>query len=63
MTPPPGSRPPAPPPEPVRRLASGPKRVLYLVGGLVCVGLAYLGAILPGLPTTQSVLLAGDGVG
>jgi uncharacterized membrane protein YbaN (DUF454 family) len=32
--------------------------LLYLVGGLVCVGLAYLGAILPGLPTTPWVLLA-----
>jgi uncharacterized membrane protein YbaN (DUF454 family) len=31
---------------------------LYVVGGLTCVGLAYLGAILPGLPTTPWVLLA-----
>lgn len=35
------------------------KRALYLVGGFACVGLAYLGAILPGLPTTPWVLLAG----
>lgn len=34
------------------------KRVLYLCAGLACVGLAYLGAVLPGLPTTPWVLLA-----
>jgi uncharacterized membrane protein YbaN (DUF454 family) len=33
--------------------------VLFVTAGLVCVGLAYLGAILPGLPTTPWVLLAG----
>jgi uncharacterized membrane protein YbaN (DUF454 family) len=33
-------------------------RWLYLSAGLVCVGLAYLGAVLPGLPTTPWVLLA-----
>jgi uncharacterized membrane protein YbaN (DUF454 family) len=58
MASPPGRSEPDPPPDAARRLASGPKRVLYLVGGLVCVGLAYLGAILPGLPTTPWVLLA-----
>ena len=30
-----------------------------MVAGLVCVGMAYLGAVLPGLPTTPWVLLAG----
>lgn len=35
------------------------KRLLYLAAGLVCVGLAYLGVLLPGLPTTPWVLLAG----
>src|SRR5262245_26680074 len=44
--------------ESVSRLVSGPRRLLYLVAGLGCVGLAYLGAILPGLPTTPWVLLA-----
>jgi uncharacterized membrane protein YbaN (DUF454 family) len=38
--------------------ARGPRRVLFVVAGLVCVGLAYLGALLPGLPTTPWVLLA-----
>lgn len=39
-------------------LATGLRRFAYVVAGLVCVGLAYLGAILPGLPTTPWVLLA-----
>ena len=51
MGPPPDSDPHVPP-------ARGLRRVLYLGGGLLCVGLAYLGAILPGLPTTPWVLLA-----
>lgn len=38
--------------------ARGLKRLAYLLTGLLCVGLAYLGAILPGLPTTPWVLLA-----
>ncbi|MFO0824458.1 MAG: YbaN family protein [Gemmataceae bacterium] len=38
--------------------ATGVRRVLYVAAGLLCVGLAYLGAILPGLPTTPWVLLA-----
>lgn len=58
MTPPPERSEPAPPPEPPRRLVSGPKRLLFVTAGLLCVGLAYLGAILPGLPTTPWVLLA-----
>ena len=45
------------PPHP--KLARGLTRFLYVSAGLVCVGLAYLGAILPGLPTTPWVLLAG----
>ena len=40
-------------------LATGVRRILFVVAGLACVGLAYLGAILPGLPTTPWVLLAG----
>ena len=37
---------------------TGARRFLYAGAGLACVGLAYLGAILPGLPTTPWVLLA-----
>lgn len=37
---------------------TGIVRVLFVAAGVVCVGLAYLGAILPGLPTTPWVLLA-----
>ena len=48
----PGSDRPRPP------LATGPKRVLYAGAGLLCVGLAYLGVLLPGLPATPWVLLA-----
>lgn len=53
---------PSPPDSPTERphppLATGFRRFLFVVSGLVCVGLAYLGAILPGLPTTPWVLLA-----
>jgi uncharacterized membrane protein YbaN (DUF454 family) len=45
-------------PEPVPKLTTGPRRFLFVAAGLVCVGLAYLGAVLPGLPTTPWVLLA-----
>ena len=45
-------------PEPGPPRATGAKRLLLAAAGLVCVGLAYLGAILPGLPTTPWVLLA-----
>jgi uncharacterized membrane protein YbaN (DUF454 family) len=38
--------------------ATGLRRALYVAAGVVCVGLAYLGALLPGLPTTPWVLLA-----
>lgn len=38
--------------------ATGLRRFLYVVAGLTCVGIAYLGMILPGLPTTPWVLLA-----
>jgi uncharacterized membrane protein YbaN (DUF454 family) len=40
-------------------LATGFKRFLFVCAGLASVGMAYLGAILPGLPTTPWVLLAG----
>ncbi|QDU18233.1 YbaN family protein [Urbifossiella limnaea] len=46
--PPPGAKPPA----------TGLRRGLFLAAGVGCVGLAYLGALLPGLPTTPWVLLA-----
>ena len=49
---------PTAPPLPQVRVATGFRRVLYVVAGLCCVGMAYLGAILPGLPTTPWVLLA-----
>lgn len=39
--------------------ATGLRRRLYLAAGLGCVGLAYLGVLLPGLPATPWVLLAG----
>ncbi len=39
--------------------ATGLRRLLYVVAGLTCVGLAYLGVFVPGLPTTPWVLLAG----
>jgi uncharacterized membrane protein YbaN (DUF454 family) len=32
--------------------------VTYVVAGLMCVGMAYLGVLLPGLPATPWVLLA-----
>jgi uncharacterized membrane protein YbaN (DUF454 family) len=38
--------------------ATGLKRVLFVSLGCFFVGMAYLGAILPGLPTTPWVLLA-----
>jgi uncharacterized membrane protein YbaN (DUF454 family) len=41
-----------------RPRATGLRRLLFVAAGLLCVGLAYLGAILPGLPTTPWVLLA-----
>lgn len=48
-----------PPPErPKRPVATGARRGFYLAAGVACVGLAYLGALLPGLPTTPWVLLA-----
>jgi len=43
---------------PVPQRVTGLKRVLFVALGLVFVGMAYLGAILPGLPTTPWVLLA-----
>ena len=38
--------------------ATGLKRLAFVAAGLGCVGLAYLGAILPGLPTTPWVMAA-----
>lgn len=40
------------------RPATGVRRLLFIGAGLACVGLAYLGAVLPGLPATPWVLLA-----
>ena len=40
------------------RPAVGVRRWLLITAGLVCVGLAYLGVLLPGLPTTPWLLLA-----
>ena len=39
--------------------ATGARRVLFVAAGLACVGLAYVGVFVPGLPTTPWVLLAG----
>lgn len=49
---------PTPATETLPHRVTGVRRVLYVAAGLLCVGLAYLGAILPGLPTTPWVLLA-----
>jgi uncharacterized membrane protein YbaN (DUF454 family) len=49
----------SPPAAPRPPMAAGVKRLLYLAAGLACVGLAYLGVLLPGLPATPWVLLAG----
>lgn len=38
--------------------ATGLRRGLYIVAGVLCVGIAYLGVLLPGLPATPWVLLA-----
>jgi hypothetical protein len=48
----------APPPGPVFPQATGVRRVLLVAGGLVCVGLAYVGWVLPGVPATPFVLAA-----
>lgn len=33
-------------------------RIIWLFGGLLCVGLGFLGILLPGLPTTPFMILA-----
>jgi uncharacterized membrane protein YbaN (DUF454 family) len=38
--------------------AAGLRRLLYVAAGLTCLGVAYLGVLLPGLPATPWVLLA-----
>lgn len=53
----PSERTPVTDPPPVPQ-ATGLKRLLFVTLGLFFVGMAYLGAILPGLPTTPWVLLA-----
>ena len=45
------------PPPPVMP-ATGVRRLLYIVLGLLFVVMAYIGAIMPGIPTTPFVLLA-----
>jgi len=44
--------------ENIPQRATGLKRVLYIVVGIICVGLAVVGALIPGIPTTPWVLLA-----
>ena len=34
------------------------KRIVYIISGLLCVGLGALGVVVPGLPTTPFILLA-----
>jgi len=45
---------PSPAPLPV----TGIRRLLFAGGGIICVGLAYMGVLLPGLPTTPFLILA-----
>jgi uncharacterized membrane protein YbaN (DUF454 family) len=40
-------------------VTTGLKRIAFVGVGLACVGMAYLGVFLPGLPATPWVLLAG----
>ena len=62
----PDTHPAAPPEQPIpqavvgksKKQAVGVRRILFVLGGLASVGMAYLGVILPGLPTTPWVLLA-----
>ncbi len=35
-----------------------PRRILFAVLGLICIGLAFLGVLLPGLPTTIFLIAA-----
>lgn len=45
-------------PPPAAPPATGLRRALLVAAGLVCVGLAYLGTLLPGLPATPWLILA-----
>ena len=46
------------PTPPTGSLWRSPRRLLYAAIGLICVGLAFLGALLPGLPTTVFLIAA-----
>ena len=46
------------PPPPIEAQATGVKRLLFVALGCGFVGVAYLGAVTPGLPTVPWVLLA-----
>ena len=46
------------PPPPVEQQVTGVKRVAFVGVGCVFVGVAYIGAVTPGLPTVPWVLLA-----
>lgn len=43
---------------PAASLWRSPRRLLFAALGLICVGLAFLGALLPGLPTTIFLIAA-----
>ena len=43
---------------PLPHVVSGPMRILFVSAGLVFVGIAYVGIVMPGLPATPWLLLA-----